>query len=169
MTFFIRDCPPTKAIGWKPVITVTVSGPGCPRIGDLIGTDTGFGPITAGTGIQTSVLPGQLTTTADGPILVEQDGAGSPEINGLRLGFPGEKVTKTLAGLLFRPKQRSPCNNRYRLGPTRTMTLDRLLTFLSTFRIGTNRAMRGTSSHPSATFRSLMRLETSRTLSPTTT
>jgi probable HAF family extracellular repeat protein len=98
----------------------------------------------------------QLTTTADGPILVEPDGAGSPEIDGLRLGSLGGKVTKTLAGLLFRPKQTCPCNNRYRLGPTRIMTLDRLLTFLSTFLIGTNRAMRGTSSHPSATFRSLM-------------
>ena len=110
MTFFIRGSPPTKAIGWKPVITVTVSDRGSPRIGDLTGTDTGFGPIAAGTGIQTSVLPGQPTTTADGPILVGPDGAGFPEINGLRPGSPGGKVTKTLAGLLFRPKQTSPCN-----------------------------------------------------------
>ena len=110
MTFFIRGCPPTKATGWKPVTTVTVSDRGSQRIGDLTGTDTGFGPITAGTGTPTSVLAGQPTIMADGSILVEPDGAGSPEINGLRPGSPGGKVTKTLAGLLFRPKQTSPCN-----------------------------------------------------------
>jgi hypothetical protein len=108
MTFFIRGCPPRKAAGWKPVITVTVSDRGCQRIGDLTETDTGFGPITAGTGTQTSVLAGQPTTTADGSILVGPDGAGSPEINGLRPGSLGGKVTNTLAGLLFRPKQTSP-------------------------------------------------------------
>src|SRR5271166_4120455 len=151
-----------------PVIMVTVSDRGSQGIGDLIETDTGFGPITAGTGIQTSVLPGQPTTTADGSILVGPDGAGSPEINGLRLGSPGEKVTKTLAGLLFRRKQTSPCIRRYRLGPTRIMTLDRLLTLLSAILIGTNRATRGTSSRPSETFRSSVRLRTSRTLSPPT-
>ena len=107
MTFFIRGSPPTKAIGWKPVITVTVSDRGSQRIGDLTKTDTGFGPTAAGTGTQTSVLPGQPTTTADGSILAGPDGAGSPEINGLRPGSPGGKVTKTLAGLLFRPKQTS--------------------------------------------------------------
>src|ERR1700738_3687340 len=96
MTFFIRDCPPTKAAGWMPAIMVTVSNRGSQGIGDLTETDTGFGPITAGTGIQTSVLPGQPITTADGSILAGPDGAGSPEINGLRLGSPGEKVTKTL-------------------------------------------------------------------------
>ena len=169
MTFFIRGCLPTKAAGWKPVITVTVSDRGCQGIGDLTETDTGFGPIAAGTGTQTSVLAGQPTTTADGSISVGPDGAGSPEINGLRLGSLGGKVTNTLAGLLFRPKQTSPCINRYRLGPTRIMTLDRLLTLLSAILIGTNRATRSTSSHPSETFRSSVRLRTSRTLSPTTT
>src|SRR5207237_5484995 len=80
MTFFIRGCLPTKAAGWKPVITVTVSDRGCQGIGDPIETDTGFGPITVGTGNQTSVLPGQPTTTAGGSILVRPDVAGSPEI-----------------------------------------------------------------------------------------
>ena len=91
-----------------PVIMVTVSDRESQRIGDLTETDTGFGPIAAGTGTQTSALPGQPITTADGSILVGLDGAGSPEINGLRLGSPGGKVTKTSAGLLFRPKQTSP-------------------------------------------------------------
>src|SRR5271165_341610 len=151
------------------VIMVTVSDRGNQGTGDLTETDTGFGPIAAGTGIQTSVLPGQPITTADGSTLVGPDGAGFPEINGLRPGSPGGKVTKTLAGLLFRPKQTSPRINRYRLGPTRIMTLDRLLTFLSTIRIGTNRATRSISSRASETFRSSMRLRTSRTSSPTTT
>src|ERR1700730_3469447 len=152
-----------------PVIMVTVSNRGCQRIGDLTEMDTGFGPIAAGTGIQTSVLPGRPITMADGSILAGPDGAGSPEINGLRLGSLGDKVTKTLAGLLFRPKETCPLIPRYRLGPTRIMGLDRLLTFLSTFRIGTNRATRSTSSHPGEMFRSSTRLRTSRTLSPPTT
>ena len=46
MTFFIRDCPPTKAAGWKPAITVTVSDRGYQGIGGLTGTVTGFGPIS---------------------------------------------------------------------------------------------------------------------------
>jgi hypothetical protein len=120
--FFIPDSPPRTAIGWKPAITVTVSGRGCQRIGDLTKTATGFGPITAGTGTQTSLSPGQPTTTADGSIFVGPVGAGFPEINGLPLGSHGEKVTKTLAGLLFRPKQTSPSSNQYRPGPTRIMT-----------------------------------------------
>ena len=169
MTFFIRGCPLTKATGWKPVITVTVSDRGCQRIGDLTETDTGFGPITAGTGTQTSVLAGQPTTTADGSILAGLDGAGFPEINGLRLGSLGGKVTKTLAGLLFRPKQTSPCINRYRLGPTRIMTLDRLLTLLSAILIGANRATRGTSNHLERNVQIISETRTSRTLSPTTT
>ena len=45
-------------------------------IGGLTRTDTGFGPIAAGTGIQTSVLPGQPTIMADGQILLGPDGAG---------------------------------------------------------------------------------------------
>ena len=94
MMFFIRGSP-RKATGWKPVITVTVSDREFQGIGDLTETDTGFGPIAAGTGTQTSVLPGQPTTTADGSILVGPDGAGSPEINGLRPGSLGEKVMKT--------------------------------------------------------------------------
>ena len=98
MTFFIRGYPPRKAAGWKPVITVTVFGRGCQGIGDLTETDTGFGPITAGTGTQTNVLAGQPTTTADGSILVGLGGAGSPEINGLRLGSLGGKVTNTWLG-----------------------------------------------------------------------
>ena len=141
-TFFIRGCPPTKATGWRPVITATVSDRGYQRIGDLTKTDTGFGPTTAGTGTQTSVLAGQPTTTADGSILAGPDGAGFPEINGLQLGSPGGKVTKTLAGLPFHPKQTSPRINRSRLGPTRIMTLDRLLTLLSAIPIGANRAIR---------------------------
>ena len=84
--FFILGCPRMKASGSKPVITVTVSDPGCQGIGDLTETDTGFGPIMAGTGTQTSVSAGQLTTTADGSILVRPDGAGFREINGRRLG-----------------------------------------------------------------------------------
>ena len=91
-----------------PVIMVTVSNRGSQGIGDLTETDTGFGPIAAGTGTQTSALHGQPTTTADGSTLVGPDGAGFPEINGLRLGSPGGKVMKTSAGLLFRPKQTSP-------------------------------------------------------------
>jgi probable HAF family extracellular repeat protein len=66
------------------------------------------GPIAAGIGSQTSVLPGQPITTVDGSILRGLDGAGSPEINGRRRGFPGEKVMKTSAGLHFHPKQTSP-------------------------------------------------------------
>ena len=108
MTFFITGCLPTKAAGWKPAITVTVSDRGCQGIGDLTETDIGFGPIAAGTGTQTSLLPGQPITTVDGSILVGPDGAGPLEINGLRLGSLGDKVTKTLAGLLFRPKRTSP-------------------------------------------------------------
>ena len=169
MTFFITGCLPTKATGWKPVITVTVSDRGFQRTGGLTKTDTGFGPIAAGTGTQTSVLAGQPITTADGRISLGPDGAGSPEINGPRLGSLGGKVTKTLAGLLFRPKQTSPSIHQYRLGPMRTMGLDRLLTFLSTIRVGTNGATRSISSHPSETFRSSMRLRTSRTSSPTIT
>src|SRR6266446_6933680 len=130
MTFFIRGCPPRKATGWKPVITVTVFDRGCQRIGDLTETATGFGPITAGTGTQTSVLAGQPITTADGSILVGPDGAGSPEINGLRLGSLGGKVTNTLAGLLFFFLQAED-GIRYRLGATRIMTLARLLMLLS--------------------------------------
>jgi hypothetical protein len=168
-TFSIRGCPPMKATGWKPVITVTVFDRGCQRIGNLTETATGFGPITAGTGTQTSVLAGQPITTADGSILVGADGAGSPEINGLRPGSLGGKVTNTLGGLLFRPKPTSPCINRYRLGPTRIMALDRLLTLLSAILIGANRATRGTSSDPSEMFRSSVRQRTSRTLSRTTT
>src|SRR3974377_387252 len=149
MIFFIRGCPPTKEAGWKPVITVTVSDRGSQRIGDLTEKDTGFGPITAGTWTQNNVLPGQPTTTADGPILVGPDGAGSLEINGLRLGSLGGKVTKTLAGLLFRPNEPSPRIHRYRLGPTRIMALGRLPTLLSAILIGTNGTTRSTSSHPS--------------------
>src|SRR5262249_48154508 len=125
MTFFIRGCLPIKATGWKPVITVTVFDRGWQRIGNLTETATGFGPIAAGTGTQTSLLAGQPITTADGSILVGPDGAGSLEISGLRPGSLGGKVTNTLAGLLFRPKPTSLSINRYRLGPTRIMALDR--------------------------------------------
>ena len=38
---------------------------------------------------------------------MEPDGAGSPEINGLRPGSLGEKVNNTLAGPLFHPKRTS--------------------------------------------------------------
>src|ERR1700688_69938 len=76
-TFFTRSSPLMKATGCKPAITVTVSGRGCRRIGDLTETDIGFGAIAAGTGIQTSVLRGPPITTADGLILRSLDGAGS--------------------------------------------------------------------------------------------
>ena len=66
-----------------------------PGIGDRIGTDTGFGLTTAGTGTPTSVLAGQPTTMAVGPTLVGLDGAGFPEINGPRPGSLGGKVTNT--------------------------------------------------------------------------
>jgi probable HAF family extracellular repeat protein len=59
--------------------------------------------------------------------------------------------------------------DRYRLGQTRTMALDQPLTLLSAMLIGANRATRSTSSHPNETFRSSVRVKTSRTLSPTTT
>src|SRR5207249_2491994 len=160
MTCFIRGCPPKKATGWKPVITVTVFDRGFQRIGDLTETATGFGPIAAGTGTQASVLAGQPITTADGSILVGPDGAGSPEINGLLPGSLGGKVTNTLAGLLFRPKQTYPGINRYRLGPIRIMALDRLLTLLSAILIGANRVTHGTSNGPSETFRSSVRPST---------
>src|SRR5215472_18806420 len=142
-TFFIPGYPRRKATGWKPVITVTVFDRGSQAIGNLTETATGFGPIVAGTGTQTSLLAGRPITTADGSILVGPDGAGSPEINGLRPGSLGGKVTNTLAGLLFRPKPTSLCINRYRLGPTRIMALDRLPTPLSAILIGANRATRG--------------------------
>lgn len=168
MTFFIRGCPLAKAIGWKPVITATASDRVFQRIGDPTKTATGFGPTAAGTGTQTSLLAGQPTTTVDGSILAELDGAGLREINGLQLGYLGGKATMTLAGLPCRPKQTSPCI-RYRLGPTRIMTLDRLLMLLSAIPIGTNRAIPSTSNHLSGTFRSSVRQATSRTLSPTIT
>jgi hypothetical protein len=104
--------------------------------------DTGFGPTAAGTGTPTSVLLGQPITTVDGSISVARDGAGPRVINGLRLGSLGGKATKMSAGLLCRPKQTAA--DRYRLGPTRIMTLDRLLTILSVILIGTNRAMPST-------------------------
>src|ERR1700730_4572395 len=168
MTFFIRGCPPTKAIGWKPVITATVSDRVSQRIGNPTKTDTGFGPTVAGTGTQTDALPLEPTTMADGSILVGPDGAGLREINGLRLGFLGGKATKRLAGLLSRPKQTYRGTDPYRLGPTPIMALDRLLTRLSAILIGTNRAMPRISSHLSGTFRSSARQGTSLTLSPTT-
>jgi hypothetical protein len=95
MTFFTLGSPRTKATGWTPATMGTVSGRGYPGIGDLIGTDTGFGLTTAGTGTPTSVLAGQPTTMADGPTLVGLDGAGFPEINGPRPGSLGGKVTNT--------------------------------------------------------------------------
>src|ERR1700732_2530104 len=86
MTFFIRGYLPRKAIGWKPVITATVSDRVSQGVGNPTQPDIGLGPTAAGTGTQTSALPGQPTTTADGSILVGPDGAGLREINGLRLG-----------------------------------------------------------------------------------
>ena len=138
------------------------------EIGDLTETDTGFGPIEAGTGTPTSVLAGQPTTMADGSISAGPDGAGSPAINGPRRGFPGGKVMKTLAGLLFHPRQMFPRNNRSRPGPTRIMALDRRPTLLSAILTGASRVTRDTSCRPSETFRSSMKPGTSRTLSPTT-
>src|SRR5262252_10034278 len=72
-TFSIRGCPPRKATGRKPVIMVTVFDRGCQGIGNLTETATGFGPIAAGTGTQTSLLAGQPITTADGSILLGPD------------------------------------------------------------------------------------------------
>ena len=169
MTFSITGSPLIKAIGWKREITVTASGRVFLRIGGLTRTGTGFGLIVAGTGIQTSVLPGPLTTTGDGPTLTGPDGAGFPAMNGLRPGSPGDKATKTLAGHLFRPKQIFRQTDLSHPGPTRIMTLDRLPMRLSAILIGTNRATPAISSHPSGTFRSIVRPGTSPTLSPTTT
>ena len=68
----------------------------------------GSGPIADGIGIQTNGSPGPPTTTAVGSALVVQDGAGSPDISGLRLGYLGGRVNNTLVGLLFRLKPTSP-------------------------------------------------------------
>jgi len=168
MTFFIPTFPRRMVVGWRPDNTVIVFDHGFQEIGDLTETDTGFGPIAAGIGSQTSALPGQPITTADGSILPEQDGAGSREINGRRPGYPGEKVMITWDGLRSRPKQMSPRMDRYRLGLTRIMVLARLLTFLSAMLIGTNRAMRSTSGHTNKTLKSLMRAKTLPTSSPIT-
>ena len=169
MTFFIRACPPTKAIGWKPATTVTASDRRYRGIGGLTGTVTGFGPIRAGTGTPTSVLGGQPTTTAGGSISVGRGGAGSPEANGRPRGSPGGRATNTLAGPLFRRKQITLRVNRYRPGPTHIMTSDRLRTLLSTILIGANLATHGLLSDPNETFRSSGRLGMSRTSSPITT
>jgi len=155
--------------GLKPVIMVTASDPGYQSIGGLTGTATGFRPIGVGIGNRMSLMRGQPITTAVGSILVGRDGAGCPDINGLRPGSPGGRATNTLAGLLFRPKQISPLMSEFLPGQTRTMTLDRPLTVSSAIPIGLNRPTRSTSSHRSEMFRSSARTRMSQTLLQITT
>jgi hypothetical protein len=168
MTSFIPGCPPTKATGWRPVITVTAFGHMFQGIGDRIEMDTGFGPIMAGTGTQTSVSLGPPTIMAGGPILVGPVGAGSPELDGLQPGSRGDRVTKRLAGLLYRQRQKFRGMDRFLPGRTRSMALDPLLTLSSAILIGTSRIMPGTSSPLSETFRSSGRRRMSLTLLPPT-
>src|SRR6476659_4609236 len=168
MMFFIRGSPPMKATGWRPVITVTVFARMSQGIGGPTGMHTGFGPIRAGIGIQTSVVPGLPTITADWLILVGPAGAGFRELYVPRLGFRGGRVTKRLAGLLFHQRQKFRGMDQSLPGRTRIMALDRLLTLLSAILIGTNRVTPDSSSALNATFRSSVRPKMSPTLSPTT-
>lgn len=143
-----------------------------PRVSEdwsLTGTATGFGPIGVGIGNRMNLMRGQPITTAVGSILVGRDGAGYPDVNGLRPGSRGGRVTNMLAGLLFRPKQISRLMSEFLPGPTRTMALDRPLTISSAIPIGLNRATRSTSCHRSEMFRSSARPRMSQTLLPTTT
>ena len=108
MTSFIRGYPPTKAIGWRPAIMVTVSDPGSQRIGDLTRRSLGLDRSRVVLGLQRAFWLGNVPLRPMGQHPRDRVVLGSRKSMGPGLGLMEGKCRERRLG------SSSPRSGRFR-------------------------------------------------------